>query len=735
MPGEKSVIALCGNPNSGKSTLFNLFTGLHQKTGNYSGVTVEKLEGTIRLNDKKKFTLIDLPGAYSLHPTSEEEKVVLDFILHQRHKIHCIIYALDAGMITRHLLFLSQLMDLKLPVVVALTMKDVLEQEGNSLDVVKLKKELGLPILWVNGRTGDGLIELKNIISEEVKPSKVFLGDKEYFQKKYKNLLENAGFYEPEFDYSKSQSPFENNDYLIENILPDHNEIKFDNEKVLLQENKDGYLQLLSHAKMALGVDKPGEVLKDIKRRVVHFEVTDTMARFHKIEPLVKTLIYEKNKERSFNKTLKADRILTHPLWGSLIFFGLLYLIFISIFSWAEWPMTKIEESFSWASQVIKVQWGNTFFTRFFADGLLPGISGVLVFVPQIAILFGFISLMEETGYMARAVYLADSLLSRFGMNGRSLVSLFSGVACAVPAIMSARTISNQREKLITILVTPFISCSARIPVYTVLIAVIIPASMAWGPFSMRGLIMMFMYFLGAATALGAAWILKKVLKNEELSFLALELPPYRMPHWNNVFTTIFLKVKTFVIDAGKIILVLSVFLWILSSSGPNLRVVNAVENLKSTSLKENWTADEYKIMENRVLLENSYLGIFGKTIEPAIQPLGFDWRIGIAVLSSFAAREVFVGSLLTIFNLDSDEDMTLSKRLQSQVNGKTGKPLFNFASAFSLMIFYAFAMQCMSTIAIVRKETGSYFWPLLQFVAMTSFAYLASLLTYSIFS
>jgi ferrous iron transport protein B len=430
----------------------------------------------------------------------------------------------------------------------------------------------------------------------------------------------------------------------------------------------------------------------------------------------------------------RLDRLLTHKIWGYLIFFVILFGIFQSIFEWSKIPMDFIDETFASLSSLADNNLPPGAFTNLISQGIIPGIGGILIFIPQITFLFLFISILEESGYMSRVVFLMDKIMRKFGLSGKSVVPLISGTACAIPAIMATRNIENWKERLITILVTPFTTCSARLPVYAIIIGLVIPDQYILGFLNLQGLTLMLLYLIGFGMAIFSAYVLHKVLKLNCKTFFVVEMPNYKLPMFKNVAINVVEKTKAFVFGAGKIILSISIILWFLASNGPSKNFSNAQTIIESKTENSNLSALE---LENKVAsykLENSYIGIMGKTIEPAISPLGYDWKIGIAIISSFAAREVFVGTLATIYSVGgSDNETTIKNKMAAEVHPETGEKIFNFASGISLLLFYAFAMQCVSTLAVTKKETNSWKWPLGQLIFMSGFAYIVALLAYQI--
>lgn len=696
-------IALAGNPNTGKTSLFNLLSGLQQKVGNFPGVTVEKYESQVKLPHGGKINLIDLPGAYSLYPSSADERVVLNVLTNPHDPAYpdAILYVADATRLENHLLLLTQILDLGIPCALVVSMTDIAQEEGISYDFETLSAAWKLPVIPLNGRNGDGLDAIYQLLEKWAKTPPAL----------------PAPFYTLKAAEQLQAAPVQHA-FGLTSLY-----------RALLWVHHVEKLPFLSEdQKAGIRVHSTSKEWSSLRH-----QVDETLGRFNKITPLL-LQISRHRPSHPGSLTEKLDRIFTHPIAGPLVFFGVMFLVFQAIFSWAGIPMDAIDQFFAWASQSVKTHLPETWWSRFLADGVLAGFGAILVFVPQIALLFLLISLLEESGYMARAVYLFDHLLQKVGLNGRSIVGLVSGAACAIPAIMSTRTISNWKERLITILVTPWISCSARIPVYTLLVGAVIPDLRLGGLVGLQGLVFMGLYLIGILMTLIAAWVFKKVLKSEEPSLLMLELPDYRRPMLRNVLLTVWNKVWSFVTEAGKIILVISMLIWLLASFGPGNSMEQAVRTAQSQAAAQQLDPQQAANLEAALLLEASWAGQAGHLIEPALQPLGFDWKIGIALLTSFAAREVFVGTLTTIYNLgEADSETLLSDKLRTQKDVLTGKPLINFAQGISLLLFYVFALQCMSTLAVVKRETGTWKWALIQFAFMTGFAYLCSLLVYQL--
>lgn len=696
-------IALVGNPNSGKSSLFNHLTGLNQKIGNFPGVTVDKKTGYCKLDDHTKAEIIDLPGTYSIYPNSTDEKIVYDILGNKADPLHpdIVVVIVDASNFKRNLLLFTQIHDLNIPCILVLNMMDIVEKTGLAIDANKLSAELGVPVIPMKARKGQGIDVLKKALLDNL-------------EQDFRPIF-NAYDLAPEAIDAVKETFSVKDDYVAYQMLQQYriNSSLTENEKNLISD-----------------IAEKHQFNRDELRR------KETLERYAAINHFIDGAVKETFTQLPKRWTQKLDQVFTHKIWGYFIFLFILFLIFQSIFAWATVPMDFIDLTFSELSVFLKSQLPEGALTGLLTEGIIPGIGGIVIFIPQIAILFAFISILEETGYMSRVVFLMDKIMRKFGLNGKSVVPLISGVACAIPAIMATRTIENWKERLITIFVTPLMSCSARLPVYTILIALIIPEKTIGGVFNLQGLALMGMYLLGFVAAIVSALIMKLILRTRERSFLVMELPTYKMPRWKNVGLTMYEKSKTFVFEAGKIILAISIVLWVLASYGPGDKLERAEEIVTQTYNQENLTQEE---LENRVesfRLENSYAGIFGKAIEPAIKPLGYDWKIGIALITSFAAREVFVGTMATIYSIGNVEDeSTIKSRMRNEINPETGKKRYDFATGLSLLVFYAFAMQCMSTMAIVYRETKGWKWPMLQLGYMTALAYISALIIYQTLS
>ncbi|HRI78349.1 MAG TPA: ferrous iron transport protein B [Cyclobacteriaceae bacterium] len=702
-PGRRLKIALVGKPNSGKSSLFNKLTGLQQKIGNFPGITVDKRIGFTQLDENISAEIIDLPGIYSLYPRTLDEKIVVEILTDKKgeHYPDRIALIADATNLKNCLLLLTQLIDLGLPVMLALNMMDLAAKSGLSLDVKKLSKQLGVPVVMINARQGYGLSELKKQLAYEITPS-----SKRIFEP-MNGVQQVLSEVQTHFNLA---TPYEAFQYLQQ---PDN-------------------LQFLSAGEKSY--------LKDLAHREHFFphkyQGAETIRRYEFIQEVLDTVMI-KSARRDWKKgSNRLDKILTHKFWGYLIFFTVLFLIFQSVFALAQIPMDAIDRGFVWLSSFMYQRLPDGPLFELISSGIVPGIGGIIIFIPQIAILFAFISILEETGYMSRVVFLMDKIMRQFGMSGRSVVPLMSGLACAIPAIMATRTIDNWKDRLITIFVTPLMSCSARLPVFTILVAMIIPKERVLGLISLQGIALMGLYVLGFLAAMFSALLMKIIVRSGERSFLIMEMPTYRIPKWSNVGFTIVEKTKTFVLQAGKIIIAVSIILWVLASYGPKEVMNQSRATVAAQTQGLNLTPQEY---ENRVAaykLEHSYAGTVGKWIEPIIKPLGYDWKIGIALFTSFAAREVFVSTIATIYSLGSAEDnATIKDRLKDEINPETGAPRFTPAVGFSLLVFYTFAMQCVSTLAVVKRETKGWRWPLLQVIYMTGLAYVSALIVYQVLS
>jgi len=697
MPKQINV-ALIGNPNTGKTSVFNALTGLNQKVGNYPGITVEKKEGVCKLPRGVKAHIIDLPGTYSLNASSLDENVVIELLLNKNDKDFpdVAVVVSDVENLKRNLLLYTQIKDLEIPTILAINMSDRMVYKGIQLDIPLLEKELKTKIALISTRKNKGIDQLKELILN--------------FNDLSTKPCVNASEIDPNyFDDLRKTFPNQLLYKLWLVITQDVNFGKTDRNEI------DAINSFKTKSKT------------DLKR----LQQKETIKRYQFINNTLKkgqTIDLKSAKDLR----IKLDRILTHKVWGYLIFFVILLTIFQAIYDWSSVPMDFIDTVFASFSEWTKNSLPQGAFTNLIAEGIIPGLGGIVIFIPQIAFLFLFISVLEESGYMSRVVFLMDRIMRRFGLSGKSIVPLISGTACAIPAIMATRNIESWKERLITILVTPFTTCSARLPVYLIIIALVIPEGRFIG-LSYQALTLMLLYLIGFGAAIFSAWLLNKILNIKSKTFFVVEMPNYKLPLFKNVALTVIEKTKSFVFGAGKIILAISIVLWFLASYGPGEDFNNAENIITTEYASQNLSADELQQKIASHKLEHSFIGIAGHAIEPAIRPLGYDWKIGIAIVSSFAAREVFVGTLATIYSVGSDEEETIKNRMAGEVNPILGGPLFNFASGISLLLFYAFAMQCMSTLAIVKRETNSWKWPTLQLFIMSGFAYIVALIAFQV--
>jgi ferrous iron transport protein B len=694
-------VALVGNPNTGKSTLFNALTGLNQKIGNFPGVTVDKKIGYSQLPDGRRAEIIDLPGTYSLYPKSKDESIVFSVLAEKNTELtpDLVVVILDATNLKRNLLLYTQVADLKIPVVIALNMMDQAKKALIDIDVELLSQRLGVPIVPVSARKLEGIEQLKNIIS-------------------YANKL---ALQVDSIDV-KAIAPS-----LISDISE---EIDIDNPYFALQlAHQHETLKFLTPAQS----DRIEELEHKHSFHSQKAQATETIARYNYINDVLYDTVHTPVTAHDESISNKIDKVLTHRVFGFIIFMGVLLFMFQSIFAWSEYPMSLIESLFVWIEGGLRHILPAGPLVDLLIDGVVAGLSGVMVFIPQIAILFAFISILEDTGYMSRVTFMMDKIMRKVGLNGKSVVPLIGGFACAVPSIMSTRTIENWKDRMITIMVTPLVACSARLPVYTLLISLVVPNKNVWWIFNMQGLALTGMYVLSLLSAVIVAYVMKFVLKARERGYFIMELPVYRMPRWNNVLFSMYERSKAFVLQAGKVIIAVSVILWVLSSYGPGSRFEKIEQKYKQPQYTKTMTPDSLTRVISTEKLENSYAGVLGHTIEPVIKPLGFDWKIGIALITSFAAREVFVGTMATIYSVEGDADRidSVQDKMRNAKNPNTGGPVFTLGVAFSLMMFYAFAMQCASTVAVVYRETKDWRWPAAQFAYMTVLAYGAAFLAY----
>ncbi|RYG21180.1 MAG: ferrous iron transport protein B [Chitinophagaceae bacterium] len=698
-------IALVGNPNTGKSTLFNLLTGLNQKVGNFPGITVDKKIGFCKLDSGKTAEIVDLPGTYSLYPKSKDESIVFQVLADKTNPSHpdVVVLVADATNLRRNLLLYSQVADLGLPMLLVLNMADLAKKEGININVDRLAKRLSVQVVAISARASDGIEKLRaalsnvTLISTQVKSVDVTI-------------------FAPDAIAAIKTKFNSHNDYYALQVLHQHE-----------------YLDFFTPQQQA----EIEAIEKEYEFDTNTLQAAETVARYRHLSTVLSDIVVDLGAAKKFQVTDRLDAVLTHKVWGFAIFIGILFLIFNAIFAWASYPMDLIDGAFGWLAQKGHDHLPAGLLTDLLLDGILAGLGGIVIFVPQIAILFAFISILEDTGYMARVTFMMDKIMSKVGLSGKSVVPMIGGLACAVPSIMAARNIESWKDRMITIMVTPLVSCSARLPVYILIISLIIPNENLFGFINKQGLALMAMYLVGMVAAVVVAWMMKFVLKAKERSYFIMELPVYRAPRWKNVFLTVYEKAKTFIVEAGKVIIAISIVLWVMASFGPGNRFENIEKKYALALADTTQNTAHIQSIINSEKLENSYVGILGHWIEPAIRPLGYDWKIGIALITSFAAREAFVGTMATIYSVDGgDEDTdTIKERMSASVNSKTGLPVYTFATGISLMLFYAFAMQCMSTVAVVYRETKSWKWPMIQLVYMTTLAYLASLVAYQLLS
>jgi len=692
-------VALIGNPNTGKTSVFNRLTGLNQKVGNYPGITVEKKEGVCKLPRGVKAHILDLPGTYSLNASSLDENLVIELLLNKNDKDYpdVAVVVSDIENLKRNLLLFTQIKDLKIPTILVINMADRMKRKAITLDIEALEERLNTKIALVSSRKNIGFDHVKELITE------------------YRSLsvepCVNASVIAPDyFDRLRKAFP------------------KQDLYKLWLVITQDVNFGKLNRQEINNIASFQTESTSNLKR----LQQKETIVRYQFINGVLKeTLSIDHLAAKDLRSRL--DRVLTHKIWGYVIFFAILLLIFQAIYDWSAYPMDLIDLGFATMAEWVKTTMPPGAFTNLLSEGIIPGLGGIVIFIPQIAFLFFFISILEETGYMSRVVFLMDRIMRRFGLSGKSVVPLVSGTACAIPAIMATRNIESWKERLITILVTPFTTCSARLPVYLIIISLVIPDKQVLYIFNYQSLTLMALYLLGFGTAIASAWLLNAILDIKNRTFFVIEMPNYKLPLFKNVAYNVIEKTKSFVFGAGKIILAISIILWVLASNGPGTDFAQAEEIVKEQTAGQNISTEEVDKLVASQKLENSYIGYMGKGIEPLVQPLGYDWKIGIAIVSSFAAREVFVGTLATIYSVGADDEKTIKSRMAGEVNPILGGPLFNLASGISLLLFYAFAMQCMSTLAIVKRETNTWKWPVLQLVIMSGFAYIVALAAYQV--
>jgi ferrous iron transport protein B len=685
---QVNTIALLGNPNSGKTTLFNALTGLHHKVGNYPGVTVEKKEGRCTLPGGHDARVLDLPGTYSLHATAPDEQITADTLLGRLGRapdvVACVV---DATNLERNLYLVTQVMDCRLPTVVVLTMTDLAEAQRTFIDTRVLSEALGIPVVPVVAHEGKGIDNVLEALA--TLPPVRHNGDHRNLPDPLQRALSQiTEVLHTEFHLSPSAASYEANALILN---PEAALAHLDGNTAKLR-----HLVTSAHERLTfLGIDPASSVVE---------------ARYEWIRGICSAAVRSTGRSDS-TLTDRIDRFVTHKVWGLLLFIGVMAIVFQSIFRWAALPMAWIGDGFDVLGRALTSVMPAGEIRSLIIDGALAGVAGVVTFLPQIAFLFFFLGLLEDSGYMARAAFIMDKLMSKVGLHGKSFIPLLGSFACAVPGIMATRTIENPKDRLATILVAPLMSCSARLPVYSLLIAACIPSTVLFGIVSYQGLTLLALYFSGMSIALFMAWFFKKTLLRGHPPLFIMELPPYKMPSLRTVLFLVWERVLAFLKTAGTIILGVSVLLWFLvtypktSSADPAQR------------------------------LERSYAGILGNTIEPVIKPLGFDWKIGIGLVSSMLQREAFVSAMATIYNVPDDDNRprleALQQAMREDIDPHTGERTFTVATTLALLAYYVIALQCLSTVAVVRRETNSWKWPAFQFVYMSALAYVVSFLVY----
>lgn len=703
MSKNEIKVALIGNPNVGKTSIFNLLTGMNQHVGNYPGVTVDKKVGFCKLSQIINARIYDLPGTYSTNPNSMDEKVAVSCLL-DRDDIDfpdVVVVVADVENLKQNLYLFTQIKDFGIPTILAINMADRMKPRGITIDIPALEAALHTRIALVSTRQKTGIEELKELIINYKKLS-------------LETLVDIARIDPPFFSSLKE---------------------KFPNEEL-------GKLwMVISQNFEVVGALRKVEIQKEnikTEAEIKRMQQRETILRYQVINNALK----DTYKVTAVGTRALLDKILLHKVWGYVIFMAILLLIFQVIFYVSEYPKGWIESALGWVGEWLSGILPEGSLTSLLVDGVIPGLTAVVSFVPQIALLFFFISLLEESGYMSRVVFLMDRIMRPFGLNGKGTIPLISGAACAIPAVMATRTIESWRERLIAILVTPFITCSARLPIYLIIIKLVIPQGNYFF-FDNQAVALFALYMLGVFMAIFSAWLLNKflVLKHTIKTHFIIEMPTYKVPLARNVLLTVYEKSKAFVVNAGKIIFFMTVLIWFLQTHGLSEKYRNAETHTEQMAAQYGWDEDqkEHYLLSYRT--ENSLLGNMGKFVEPVFRPLGYDWKISIAVLGSFAARETFVSTLATIYSLGEvdveegeAEQRTVITRLQEEMR-PDGTPMFNLATGVSILLFFASAMQCISTFAIVRKETNSWKWAIIQWIFMTGFAYLLAFAAYQILS
>ncbi len=689
-------IAILGNPNCGKTALFNRLTGLHHKVGNYPGVTVEKKAGYLKGH---KIIVEDFPGTYSLSAKSIDEKIVEDMVQSWRDpekRPLAAVVIIDATNIQRNIYLALQILDWNVPTIIVLNMIDEARKKGIKINNKLIKRKLeAYAVISTSAKTGEGVDKLIETIASIPEDYQTPVSKPRVFEvERYLEPLR------PLHNFLKQYEKDLNHNALIESLrlLNEKNFIKYIIPRLPDEE--------ISRLKKILK-----EVKEDFNRRNIPYQALEQASRFAFIDTHLKKAVQEQKIEVQSNSE-KVDKIITHRIFGPIILIGVLAFIFNAIFSWAQAPMEWISHVMAWLTQVAQYNLPESTLKSLIIDGIIGGVGSVLVFFPQIILLVLFLSILEDSGYMSRMAFMLDKMLNKIGLHGRSVLPLLSGFACAIPAIMSARTIDSWRDRLVTIMIIPLMSCSARLPIYTLLIAAFIPHRTILGVLSLQSLVLMGIYFLGMFTAIIVALIFKKVFKRKTISTMLMELPPYRMPLLRSLWWQLYERGKLFLTNAGSIILAVSIILWFLATFP---------------------RPQNFDQMTKQQKIEQSYAGKLGHAIEPLIRPLGFDWKIGIGLITSFAAREVIVSTLSTLYNLEDDSVNHSLIDAMKRDKGPDGKPVFTLLTAISLMVFFAYAAQCMATFAIVHRETNSWRWPFLMVAYMTVLAYLGSLFVYQV--
>jgi len=696
-------VALVGNPNSGKTAIFNLLTGMDQKVSNYPGITVEKKLGTGKFNDGTAYHLLDFPGTYSLTPESFDERIVTEQVLewiHGKNPPAVIVSVVDATNLSRNLYLTTQLLDLGIPIVIALNMMDLVDQT-EKLDASSLKKWLcAAAIVPVSALKKSGLNKLQEQVRASILTKPV---NNDIFPLEVTKTLETILMPITSLLYTKlGYTPRLAAAQALRLITRNSTLELYNNAIQEGQKINSKTVNELEHLRTV--------AIKEIEKAELKPSSLEAILRYQWLDAnLAQDRSDHTNQIRKINTNEKIDQILTHRWLGPGIFIGVLYFIFQSIFNFASIPMDWIEAGVNWLGKGAVTLVPESNFRSLLIDGIIAGLGAILIFLPQIVILMFFLTLLEDSGYMARVAFMLDRGMTKIGLHGRSVLPLMSGYACAIPGIMSTRTIDNWKERLITMLILPLMSCSARLPVYALMIGAFIPPITVGYIFGLQGLMMVMMYFIGTVTAMILAKIFSLWIKSEGKSSFVMEMPPYRLPILRSVFRQVFIRAKLFLFNAGKIIMAISIILWFLASF------------------------PKTDIIGDQPAIHNSFAGKIGHAIEPVIQPLGFDWKVGIALITSFAAREVFVSTMATIYNVENaaDEMVQLSDAMKNDLNPSTGLPVFTPLVAVSLMVFYVYAAQCMATFAIIRRETNTWKWPLFMIVYMNVLAYMVSLLVY----